>query len=382
MVEIRERIGRIATMTSQPDQGAFAFEFSTSTPSARNLPSFDVSLLALSGVEDLERRSIKALIRFFNGDLGKVWDNSLEDVRVALSSADVPATALAAKITANPDALVAQGASKAAELARRRVRVLAPSDIPVQLRGIPDAPSWLFVQGEVNVLAERPVVAVIGTRRPSQAGLRAARLIAKMIAAYPITLVSGLAEGIDEEAHSASLREGVRNVAFLGHGINRVFPASTKPVRERIVKQGGAVVSEYSPDERSRKSYFVERNRLQAGLADMVIPVEATSRSGTAHTVRFAREYGRRVVGIRWRNSNGILDKLERDKVPLVDIFTPHGRKKLDKMLRDLADEHGRTTFALSLVERRLLSEAESREVRSEDVDRLRRTLEKIVDKR
>ncbi len=368
-------------MTSQPDQGAFAFEFATSTPSARDRPSFDVSLLALSSVEDLERKSLKALLRFFNGDPGKVWVSSLEDVRAALGSADVSA-ALAAKITADPGALVAQGTSKAAELARRRVRVLAPSDIPAQLRGVPDAPSWLFVQGEVNGLAERPVVAVVGTRRPSQAGLRAARLLAKMIAAYPITLVSGLAEGIDEEAHSASLREGARNVAFLGHGINRVFPASTKSVREQIVKQGGAVVSEYLPDEHSRKSYFVERNRLQAGLADIVIPVEATSRSGTAHTVGFARKYGRQVVGIRWRNSNGILDELERDKFPIVDIFTPHGRRKLDKMLRNLADQHGRATFALSLVERRLLSEAGSREIRSEDVDRLRRTLETIVDKR
>ncbi len=377
-----EQIGRIRLMTSQPDQGAFAFEFASATPNSDDLPSFDVSLLGLSGVEGLGRESIKALIQSFGGDLGKVWDTSTEDVRSALSSAGIPASAaLAAKITANSGALVAQGESKTAELASRQVHVLPSSKIPVQLRGIPDAPSWLFVQGKASTLQERPAVAVVGTRKPSKAGLRAAELVAKIIAAYPITLVSGLAEGIDQQAHRASLREGVRNVAFLGHGINMVFPASTKSVREQIVKKGGAVVSEYLPDEHSRRSSFVERNRLQAGLADIVIPVEATSRSGTAHTVRFAGKYSRQVVGMRWGNSGGILDDLERDKFLLIDIFTPQGRKKLDKLLRKLADQYGRKTYALSLLERRLLSEAESREVRSEDVDRLRRTLEKIVEK-
>ena len=99
--------------------------------------------------------------------------------------------------------------------------------------------------------------------------------------------------------HRTSVSEGVRNLAFLGHGINIVFPQETAQTRDRILKAGGAVATEYLPNEHYQKRYFVERNRLQAGLADFVIPVEAHPTGGTAHTVRFARQLGKPVIGIR-----------------------------------------------------------------------------------
>jgi predicted Rossmann fold nucleotide-binding protein DprA/Smf involved in DNA uptake len=193
--------------------------------------------------------------------------------------------------------------------------------------------------------------------------------------------VSGLAEGIDEQAHNASLREQVINIAFLGHGINFSIPASTKRARERIIRQGGAVVTEYLPDEHFQKPYFVQRNRLQAALADVVIPVEANPKGGTAHTINFARKYDRRVVGIEWPGANGILEELRSEDRLIVDVFDAAGRKSLDRIFRDLAEQAGHKTYALTVAERRLLSEMQSRDVTVTDVENLIEALHAVLER-
>ncbi len=222
-------------------------------------------------------------------------------------------------------------------------------------------------------------MAVVGTRRPSPQGRKAAAIVAKILAAYPITLISGLAEGIDEEAHRASLQEGVVNVAFLGHGIGIVFPASTAPLRELILEKGGAVVTEYLPHEHYRRTTFVARNRLQAALADMVIPIESRPKGGTVHTIRFARNYGRNVLAVRWNGANGLVDELVRDGIPVVDVLTPSGWKHLDRTFRQLAEKAGHETYSLSLVEKRLQSEVRTRNVRPGEPERLINLLSQLA---
>src|SRR5439155_15785835 len=102
-------------------------------------------------------------------------------------------------------------------------------------------------------------------------------------------------------------------------------------------------------------------------------------KGGTAHTVRFARKYRRPMLGIRWKNANGLLEELERDGYPVIDIFSRDGRRGFDRMLRDLAEQAGHKTYALSLVERRLINEAKSRDVRTQDITRLTKTLQDLT---
>lgn len=365
--------------TMKPDigQDALPFDANGQHPRMAETPSFVVTLLALNGVEGLGRKGMRQLARVYGDDLGAVWFSGEDRVRRVLGDAGTRSVdKIAARICGEAQGLLEEGRRKAGELAKNRVFTLTPSEIPQRLREIPDGPLWLFVQGDDEVLHHRPAVAVVGTRAASPRGREAAAVVAHLLSAYPITLVSGLAEGIDEEAHAASLEEGADNVAFLGYGLKHVFPAVTKGIRQRIANGGGALATEYFFDERYHRSYFVERNRLQAALADIVIPVEAETKSGTAHTVRFARQYGRRVVGINWPGALGMAAELERAGDEVVDVFQGRGRERLDAIFRELAEQNGHETFALSLAARHLDRELHARRVTPEDVDRFMGILE------
>jgi DNA protecting protein DprA len=347
----------------------------------RKMPTFGQSLLALYDIDGLGRKGLRALVTVFGDDLGKVWESDQKFLQRLLEDAKLPsAESISEEIVSRSIPHLAAGQHEVGRLAKDRVSIVQPSEIPKRLQEVPGPPLWLFVEGAVEALYHHPAVAVVGTRKATRVGREAAAMVSEVLAAYPITLVSGLAEGIDEEAHRASLREGVANIAFLGTGIKEVFPRHTGGLRQRIVRNGGAVVTEYLPDERYKGSYFVERNRLQAAMADVVVPVEANPRGGTAHTVRFAREFGRRIVGVRWKGTNGIVAELERDGYPIVDIFEPTGRKMLDRILRELAESENQEAFPLSLVVERLRKEAKSRDLRQADLQRLRQELEGLAD--
>lgn len=344
--------------------------------------SHEESLLGLMEIKRLGRKGVTALVKAFEDDLSRVWREPTEHLQRILGQSKIPSSeAIATEISENAERCIEAGQNRLRVLAANRITVLSASKIPPKLKALPQPPPWLFVQGEADALYRSPAVAVVGTRTPTERGRRAAQLVVRQLCAYQIVVVSGLAEGIDEEAHRSSLQEGVKNVAFLGHGINHYFPAATKSLRRRIVQDGGAVASEYLPDEHYRKSYFVERNRLQAGLADLLIPVEARPKGGTAHTVRFARTYGRPMVGIRWDKANGILGELERAGHPIFDIMTTNGKKMLDRTFQELALEYGHETSSLALVERTLQRELQSRVVRRHDVERLlARLVEELED--
>lgn len=362
---------------TQPDLFTLAEE--TPPAPAGGLP-FPVALLALGTVNGLGQRALRHLVSVYGDDLGAALTVPRDELAGVLADGQVAgAVKLADAIASNPDVLVREGAQASKALEARGVVVLPPSGLPDRLRGItPDPPLWLFVHGEAGLLDDRPAVALVGTRTPSERGLRMTAAVAKILAPYPVVVVSGLAEGIDDEAHRASLAHGLRNVAFLGHGIEQVFPTSTLQTREAIVRGSGAVVTEYLPWEHSQKRFFVERNRLQAGLADLVIPVEAQPTGGTAHTVRFAREFGRRLVGVRWPGVTGIVSDLEQAGAPVFDVTTAAGCQGLDRVVRQLVEGSGKEVYPLVNAERQLLREIRSRAVTRDDIGRLIRRLEGV----
>lgn len=191
----------------------------------------------------------------------------------------------------------------AARLAADGVRVLpsAAPGLPPRLGEIYDPPVGLFVRGDwdrvADGLAEAPVVAIVGSRRPSPPGERFAAELAGQLAARGAVVVSGLAVGIDAAAHEGALGAGGLTVAVLGCGLARRYPRANRDLRARI-ERGGAVMSEYWVDTPPAPWRFPARNRIVAGLSHAVVVVEAAERSGALITADFALEAGRPVLAV------------------------------------------------------------------------------------
>lgn len=170
-------------------------------------------------------------------------------------------------------------------------------EFPPSLNAIPDAPYWLFVQGELLNLHAKSV-AIVGTRKPSKDGEFLAKYAVYAIANRGWPTVSGLALGIDQIVHDESIRFGIPTIAVLGTGITQNYPRGSAPIRGEILAHGGTVISEYLPNQSYSGDNFVRRNRLQAALCNTLIPVEWKVKSGTAHTVEFASKYGKKIANV------------------------------------------------------------------------------------
>lgn len=168
-------------------------------------------------------------------------------------------------------------------------------DYPRWLREIYDPPVVLFCRGQLSA-AYGPLVGVVGTRHPTGAGRAAAFTLGFELAGLGVGTISGLARGIDAEAHRGSLVEGGITVAVLGNGIDRVFPASSAPVGRGILASGGCILSEFPPGEPPRPYHFPGRNRIISGLSRTVVVVQAPEGSGALITADYALEQGRELV--------------------------------------------------------------------------------------
>lgn len=173
------------------------------------------------------------------------------------------------------------------------VVILDDPGYPPRLRAIELPPTVLFVLGSVEALAPARSVAVVGTRRPSEAGRRTAARIAGALGRAGATVVSGLALGIDGVAHRAVLDETAATVAVLGSGHARLTPRVHRRLAGTIAERGGAVVSEFAPWREAATWSFPRRNRLISGLADATVVVEAGVGSGALITAGWALEQGR-----------------------------------------------------------------------------------------
>jgi DNA processing protein len=175
------------------------------------------------------------------------------------------------------------------------VRIVTLDDpaYPTRLRAIELPPPVLFARGELEALEAEHVVAIVGTRRPSEAGRATATRIAALVAKAGATVVSGLALGIDGASHAAVVHDAAPTVAVLGSGHERLVPVSHRRLADAILRAGGAVVSEFWPDQPPATWTFPARNRVISGLADATIVVEAGERSGALITAKHALEQGR-----------------------------------------------------------------------------------------
>ena len=172
-------------------------------------------------------------------------------------------------------------------------------DLPAQLSEIPHPPKALFCIGKAPPRDGKYLV-VVGSRNHSLYAQEACRKIISELAGTDIYIVSGLALGIDTVAHETALAVGLPTIAFPGSGLDRsvLYPASNFALAERIVQNGGALISEFPAMFKATPWGFPKRNRLMAGIAHAVLVVEATEKSGTLITARMALDYNRDVLAV------------------------------------------------------------------------------------
>jgi DNA processing protein len=195
-------------------------------------------------------------------------------------------------------------------------------------------PTVLYYRGEVELqenLGQIPLVGIVGTRQPSEYGIKWTRQISTVLAKNGFTVVSGLAEGIDTESHAATLKAGGRTIAALGTGVDVIYPAKNQKLYQEILTQG-LVVSEYSSKTPPDRTHFPRRNRIIAGLCRAVLVMEAPAKSGALITADFANEFGRDVYTLPARiddvRSQGCLKLITQGAIPIL--------KELDELLKML----------------------------------------------
>lgn len=209
------------------------------------------------------------------------------------------------------------------ELARREnISILSKNDAryPELLRLIYDPPPILYVKGRLEKTDDL-AIAVIGTRRMSPYGRNFAAKLTRGLVQYGITILSGLARGVDGVAHRAALECGGRTVAILGSGVSRIYPDEHRELAEKIL-ENGAILSEYHPLMEPNKGTFPQRNRIVAGMSVGVLIVEAPRKSGAMITARLAYEQGRELFAVPGnidRDTSAGCNQLIKDGATLVE---------------------------------------------------------------
>jgi len=213
---------------------------------------------------------------------------------------------------------------------------------PPDLEAIDAPPDALWARGRIDLLTRGPRIAVVGTRAPSAYGLDQARRFAGAFAAAGLTVVSGLARGIDATAHGAALERGGATLAVLGCGVDRPWPEG--PLAERMAREG-LLLAELAPGTPPRRHHFPSRNRLISALSAGVLVVEAAERSGSLITARWAADQGREVWVVPGRVDEPmargclrLLDQGARCVVSPADVLADLGARVADGSANEGAD--------------------------------------------
>lgn len=257
------------------------------------------ALAVIAGADGIGPITVEHLIERFGTGLevlrvargahgGTVLQRALRDAESVRQHITAPAAAALVRVALDPDVVL--GAMRAAGV---HSLVIGDPTYPARLRLIELPPRVLFVRGADTALESPAIVAVVGTRRPTDQGRRTAHRIGSALARAGAVVVSGLALGVDGAAHAAAVESSGTTVAVIGGGHGHLAPVAHDRLAAAIVAAGGAVISEHAPGVPPSRGTFPRRNRLISGLADAVVVVEAGVRSGALLTAAWALEQGR-----------------------------------------------------------------------------------------
>lgn len=296
--------------------------------------------VGLSRVQGIGPSRTRLLLSFF-GSARKAWEAS----QGALLSAGLDAK--------TADALIAARQTLDLELEMARLEKVGAQALtwdnesyPERLREVEDSPPVLYVLGDFTP-SDAWAVAIVGTRRATHYGREVTARLSAGLAEAGITVISGLARGIDTVAHQSALEADGRTVAVLGSGLDIIYPAENRSLARRIIdEEKGAIVSEYALGTQPDAVNFPPRNRIISGLSLGVLVVEADEKSGALITVRFALEHNREVFAvpgpITSRMSNGPNDLLKRGAKCVTGV-----QDILEELQIEMVSEHVEAVRAL-----------------------------------
>lgn len=250
------------------------------------------ALIILNMVSDIGPLRIKSILNHFPQP-EKIFDASLEEI----CSVEDIGKVLANKILAAPDTVDWKKELDLVQQHKVNVITINEPEYPRLLKTIPDPPAVIYVKGELKK-EDDIAIAIVGSRRTTNYGKTVAEKFAKELSKLNITVVSGLARGIDTCAHSTTVENKGRTVAVLGNGLSLCYPPENRKLVEKISSNNGAVISEFPMTYPPEKGNFPRRNRIIAGLSLGTIVVECDLKSGALITAKLALEQGKEVFAI------------------------------------------------------------------------------------
>ena len=250
-----------------------------------------LALIALHMIPGIGGASVKQLLSYF-GSANDIFKSPKGKLKKVPGIGEVAAKA----IISNQGFARAEGIVKTAESQNTQILLFYEKGFPQRLKNLFDAPTILFVKGNSDINANK-IISIVGTRNATSYGVDMAWEIVSGLSGHKPVIVSGLAYGIDIEAHKASLASNLNTIAVMASGVNIIYPAIHRSIAAKI-RDNGALVSEYVFDTLPDPSRFPARNRIIAGLSDATIVIEAAKKGGALITANIANSYNRDVFAL------------------------------------------------------------------------------------
>ena len=247
-------------------------------------------VLLLMQVKGISRKKIYKYFQLKSGEY------SLEDVQMMIKEAALDSSQITVPSLSELDVAYKKYKEIVDNSEELGIKIISYLDdeFPIKLRKINDPPAVVYALGNIECLNEK-AIAVIGTREPTEYGAKIADNLGFVLGRDGYTVVSGLAHGCDRYGHEGCLRAEGNTVAVMAGGLDKVYPAQHKELAKKIVETGGCLLSEYPVKSGTFRNNFIERDRLQSGLSEGIIVVETDVTGGTWHTIRYAKNYKRKI---------------------------------------------------------------------------------------
>lgn len=210
-------------------------------------------------------------------------------------------------------------------------------DYPKDMKALSGMPPLLYYKGDISIINQSKNLAAIGTRKPSKAGAELSYQTGKTVGKAGVNLVNGLALGCDTEAIKGALSVGGKCIAVMPCGLDEIVPRTNRQIADEILKAGGCLISEYPVGTRLQKYNYVQRDRLQSGISQAVVVIEADRESGTMHTAEYARKQFKRLACYYYRlteiySGNQYLEESGKAQVL-------KGRDDLEKLIKKILSD-------------------------------------------